>query len=106
MIRRLTPVPEPTIPVPDTPAIAAIAATAASRAAAAPQTAADPIAISPNAVPAARSGAWLPNPDPLVDPSLNLLVLEFRDASGRVTHSIPSARQLAAYRLHGVPGRA
>jgi hypothetical protein len=38
-----------------------------------------------------------PLPKLMLDPALNLLVLEFQDATGEV-NSIPSARQLAAYR--------
>jgi hypothetical protein len=39
----------------------------------------------------------LPEPRVRIDPSLGLLVLELRDTGG-TTHTIPSARELAAYR--------
>ena len=40
------------------------------------------------------------NPSLRLDPSLGLVVIEFRNDSGAVTHSIPSQRQIDAYRLH------
>lgn len=47
--------------------------------------------------PAAASP--MPNPQLRLDPALGLVVIEFRDASGTVTTSIPSQRQLDAYRI-------
>ena len=38
------------------------------------------------------------NPDYQFDPTLGLVVMEFHDASGNLTNSIPSQRQLDAYR--------
>lgn len=38
------------------------------------------------------------NPDYQFEPTLGLVVMEFHDASGNVTSSIPSQRQLDAYR--------
>jgi hypothetical protein len=38
-----------------------------------------------------------PNPSMQLDPALGLVVIEFRSASGAVTDSIPSERQLEAY---------
>jgi hypothetical protein len=60
-----------------------------TRQAAAPQPATEE-APAPAAPPA-------PNPSVRIDSALNLVVLEFRDAQGEV-HSIPTARELDAYR--------
>jgi hypothetical protein len=43
---------------------------------------------------------FLTNPSLRLDPALGLVVIEFRNDSGAVTHSIPSQRQIDAYRLH------
>jgi len=43
------------------------------------------------------------NPSLHLDPALGLVVIEFRDAAGEVTASIPSQRQIDAYRLHVHP---
>jgi hypothetical protein len=40
------------------------------------------------------------NPSLRLDPSLGLVVIEFRNDAGAVTRSIPSQRQIDAYRLH------
>ena len=60
------------------------------------------------AAPAPRGGAAAPapapsppgagNPSAHFDPSVGLVVLEFHDSAGAVSHSIPSAEQLRAYR--------
>lgn len=42
----------------------------------------------------------LANPTLRLDASLGLVVIEFRDSGGNVTHSIPSQRQMEAYRTH------
>lgn len=44
----------------------------------------------------------LPNPLLTVDPSVNRVVLEFFSSSGVLTNSIPTPRQLEAYRLAAV----
>ena len=44
------------------------------------------------------------NPDFYLDPALNIVVLQFFDSKGNVTQSIPSQKQLDAYRLDGGPG--
>ena len=41
------------------------------------------------------------NPDLRLDPALGLVVIEFHDDSGKLTNSIPSQRQIDAYRQHG-----
>lgn len=65
-----------------------------------------PEALRPAAQPAAapcpapgreQPAAPVPNPRLRIDASLNLVVVEFRDAEG-ATHSIPSAREIEAYR--------
>jgi hypothetical protein len=52
------------------------------------------------ATPTARALAAPPMPNPRLrlDPSLSLVVIEFRDAGGEVSQSIPSPKELAAYR--------
>jgi hypothetical protein len=69
-----------------------------------------PPAAQPNAasqvatVPAAGArdpAPPVPNPRLRIDPALSLVVLEFRDSVGEVAQSIPSARELAAYREQG-----
>jgi len=40
----------------------------------------------------------LPNPRMRLDSLLGVVVLEFRDRIGELAHTIPSSRQLAAYR--------
>ncbi len=40
------------------------------------------------------------NPSLRLDTGLGLVVIEFRNDSGTVTHSIPSQQQLEAYKLH------
>ena len=43
------------------------------------------------------------NPGLRLDPALGLVVIEFRDRAGAITGSIPSERQIQAYRLHQQP---
>jgi hypothetical protein len=43
------------------------------------------------------------NPSLRLDAALGLVVIEFRDDSGTITSSIPSQRQLEAYRQHEQP---
>lgn len=50
------------------------------------------------AVPPARTEPPAVSPALRVEPALNLVVIEFRDPKGAVQHSIPSARELDAYR--------
>ena len=46
------------------------------------------------------------NPALRLDPALGLIVIEFRNDAGSITSTIPSERQLEAYRMHqeAVPG--
>ena len=43
------------------------------------------------------TGSPQPNPSLLLNPTLGLVVIEFRDNAGAVTTSIPSERQIQAY---------
>ena len=53
----------------------------------------------PSHAPPVRRASPIPNPQMRLDPALGLVVIEFRDTSGAVTTSIPSQRQLSAYRM-------
>jgi hypothetical protein len=44
------------------------------------------------------------NPRLRIEPALNLVVLEFRDHAGEVSRSIPTAREIEAYRCGAEPG--
>jgi hypothetical protein len=72
---------------------------AGAGAAAAAQPALDTPASS-----AATSKRPLVNPSLHFDLALNLVVLEFVDDNGNVTNSIPSAKQLKAYRETAAEG--
>ncbi len=54
------------------------------------------------ATPTLTPPAAVPEPSPRMrlDPALGLVVLEFRDHQGQVVQTLPSERQLAAYRSH------
>jgi hypothetical protein len=68
------------------------------------RTGVDPTAGNAAAAQAQSAGvnlATIPNPvNPgfHLDPALNIVVLQFYDAEGNVTQSIPSQKQLDAYR--------
>ena len=53
----------------------------------------------PAHAPPLASALPMPNPQLRLDPALGLVVIEFRDTDGAVTSSIPSQRQLNAYRM-------
>jgi len=53
----------------------------------------------PSRGPPTATAAPLPNPQLRLDPALGLVVIEFRDANGIITTSIPTQRQLHAYRI-------
>jgi hypothetical protein len=55
--------------------------------------AADAPAAAPGPSPAAQ-----PNPSLRIDPSLGIVVMEFRDRSGAVAATLPTQRELEAYR--------
>ncbi len=50
-------------------------------------------AATPDPLPTAR-----PNPSMRIDPSLGIVVMEFRDRSGTVAATLPTQRELDAYR--------
>ena len=55
----------------------------------------------PGPPPAVRGTAQsLANPSLRLDPALGLVVIEFHDRSGAISSSIPSPRQIEAYRMH------
>lgn len=58
-----------------------------------------PLPAAPSGTTAGASKTAFPNPEITIDPALGIAVLEFRDASGAVVNSIPSQRQIDAYRL-------
>ncbi|HEV7264566.1 MAG TPA: hypothetical protein VGN83_06585 [Falsiroseomonas sp.] len=60
--------------------------------------------VAPPAKPepvAAGSAPSIRNPHLRIDSMLNLVVLEFRDTVGEVRNTIPSPREIAAYRSAG-----
>lgn len=44
------------------------------------------------------------NPRLRIDAALNLVVLEFRDDAGEISRTIPTAREIDAYRSGAEPG--
>ena len=50
--------------------------------------------------PVAKPVPLFVNPSFQFDPTVGLVVIKFHDHSGAVTNTIPSQRQLAAYRTH------
>lgn len=56
-------------------------------------------ATPPAHAPPVQPASPMPNPQLRLDPALGLLVIEFRDTSGAVRASIPTQRQLNAYRM-------
>jgi hypothetical protein len=76
---------------------------------AASETTAEPKAApfpSPHPSHPAPAGQPYTNPNLHLDASLGLVVIEFRDDAGAITSSIPSQRQIDAYRMHqeALPG--
>lgn len=66
------------------------------------ENSADPRAgtpMPPAPAPLEQGAGPMPNPQLRLDAALGLVVIEFRDNSGTVTTSIPSQRQLEAYRM-------
>ena len=77
------------------------APTQAGRRRAAADTAAAPPPVAPTGtapIGTAPTGITSGNPSERLDPGLGLIVLSLHDAAGQVTDSIPTARQLQAYR--------
>ncbi len=50
--------------------------------------------------PATKPVPLFVNPSFQFDPTVGLVVIEFHDSKGAISNSIPSQRQLAAYRNH------
>ena len=55
---------------------------------------------APISAPVAKPVALFVNPSYRFDPTVGLVVIEFHDNTGTVSNTIPSQRQLAAYRTH------
>jgi hypothetical protein len=58
---------------------------------------------SSHATPGSETPQLFVNPTLQFNSTLGLLVIQFRDTQGNITTSIPSQRQLQAYRLHELP---
>ena len=58
-----------------------------------------PAAVAPADKPALSTPIYA-NPKLYLDPQLELVVMEFRDTSGKATTTFPSQRQMEAYRSH------
>lgn len=56
-----------------------------------------PSAAKPKAAEADAASAW-PNPSLRLDPALGIIVMEFRNKSGGVESTLPTQRELDAYR--------
>ncbi|MBL6454012.1 hypothetical protein JMJ55_01680 [Belnapia sp. T6] len=66
-----------------------------------------PVAVAaPAAMPAAPAPAATPSPSLRIDPALGIVVMEFRDDTGQVAASLPTERELAAYRNAARSGQA
>ncbi len=63
-----------------------------------PVRAAGPDRVAGAAPPAPSPEVGPPNPRLRMDRDLGMVVIEFRDASGRISNSLPSERELRAYR--------
>ncbi len=63
-------------------------------------TASPKIALPAPAPAVAKPAPLFANPSYQLDPTVGLMVVEFHDKTGAVSNSIPSVRQLQAYRLH------
>ena len=59
-----------------------------------------PVTHVPTAKPEHAPPQPFTNPDLRLDPALGLVVIEFHDQAGKLTSSIPSQRQMDAYRMH------
>jgi hypothetical protein len=74
-------------------ALAAVAPKSGGGAATTPATGADQVAM-------------YPNPASHLDPELHIVILEFRNAAGEITESLPTTQQLDQYRLKLTEGPA
>jgi hypothetical protein len=82
---------------PDLAAIAPLAAAAPTSAVGSESGGGD-AAGAPGEAGAQAAGRSMPNPTVRLDGALGIVVIEFRDAAGAVTTSIPTQQQLEAYR--------
>jgi hypothetical protein len=69
-----------------------------------PVTAARPPAPASGAEAPAEAAPPPPNPALRIEPALGVVVLEMREAGGRVVRSVPSERELEAYRAAALRG--
>lgn len=66
-----------------------------------------PAAVAASAsLPAVPAPAATPSPSLRIDPALGIVVMEFRDGSGQVAATLPTERELAAYRNAARSGQA
>lgn len=75
-----------------------------------PIRAAGPDRVAGAAPPASVPEVGPPNPRLRIDRDLGMVVIEFRDATGNISNSLPSERELKAYRASvnygaGLPDR-
>jgi len=66
-----------------------------------PERAAPP---PPGPSPERAAAPIAPNPSLRIEPTLGVVVFEVRDASGQVTRSVPTERELRAYRTAALRG--
>ena len=66
----------------------------------------DDVAAQATAMPTAKPVPLFVNPSFQFDPTVGIVVIDFHNDTGAVTNSIPSQRQLEAYRTHreALPG--
>lgn len=69
-----------------------------------PERAAQPPPDPPPGVPANPAQPIAPNPSLRIEPTLGLVVFELRDGAGEVTRSVPTERELRAYRTAALRG--
>ncbi len=63
-----------------------------------------PPATSPANIAPASSTAPLLNPDPVINSSLGIVVLQYFSQAGNVTQTFPSRQQLDTYQIYGLKG--
>ena len=65
-----------------------------------------PAASGPTPAPSGASAAPLLNPDPVIDSSLGIVVLQYFSQAGDLTQTFPSRRQLDTYQIYGLAADA
>ncbi len=68
------------------------------------ERAAQPPPDPPAGAPAPANRPIAPNPSLRIEPKLGLVVFELRDGAGQVTRSVPTERELRAYRTAALRG--